>query len=789
MIRFNRKRKAARLLTFVLLAAMALSCAACGKKQENDDNKGNTKNGEQKEFVWVAEFVDANTDNSFYNAKIRGDYLYYMDYQWDEEAERSKTTLSSISVVDGSAGPQIPLTQEPGGEAEGDDQAAADNSNRSYSQFEVDEEGNLIVIEEVSHWSEDNYTQEHYLCKYNAQGEKLFEQDFSNRMDENNNWIRTFAVDGQGRAYVACDSQILLFDAEGNFGGMITLDSGVWMRGMGVGKDGKMYVSMDQSGSNMAVLREIDFEGKTLGQTYNNFVSGNSDGSLAVGVEKDFMNYDSTGLYEYDMETQTAEMLFDWLDCDIEGSYVNLVHALEDGRIMAATYNYESSKAELALLTKKPAAEVPQKTTLVIGMLTQDYAVRSAAVNFNKSSDRYHISIRSYFDYNDVTYSGETNNYAQVMSDALTRMNNDITSDNCPDLLALNGLDASKYAAKGVFEDLNAYFEKSTAVKRDDFFENILEAFTYDGVLVAIPKSFELTTVCGKASEVGAEPGWTLAEMLAYADQHPDAELFANYTKSRALQSMLEYNLSDFVDWESGKCSLDQADFVNILEFASRFPDEYVYNEDEPSYPVRIASGEVLLDATYLYDFDSIQLADAIFEGDVSFIGYPNSAGDSGTYFTMSSGLAITNKCSDKDGAWAFIENWLTSGDDRYSFGFSSNKKAFAEARAEATKIEYVLDENGEKVLDENGEPIIQGAGGGIGYGDDWSYEYHVTTEEEADRLEELIKIAKPTTGSDSQIMNIITEEAEAFFKGQRTAQDVAGNIQNRVQVYVNENM
>lgn len=791
MIRLNRKRKAARLLTFVLLAAMALSWAACGKKEQNNDNKETNKNtGEQKEFVWVPEFIEADTDNSFWNAKISGDYLYYMDWKWDEETETSSTMLSSISVLDGSAGPSISFAQEQGGETEEDgDKASDSNSNRNYSRFDLDKEGNVIVIEEVTNWSEDNYSQEYFLCKYNAQGEKQFEQDFSNRMDENSSWVRSFAVDEPGRAYVACESQILLFDAEGNFSGAVTMDSGVWMRGMGVGKDGKMYVAMDQQGSNKTVLREIDFEGKALGQTYNDFVSGNSDGGLAVGVEKDFMNYDSTGVYEYDMKTQTSELLFDWLDCDIEGSSVNLVHALEDGRIMTASYNYDSRKAELALISKKPASEVPEKITLVVGALTQDYAVRSAAVNFNKSSDRYHISIRSYFDYNDVTYNGDTNNYNEVRSEALTRMNNDITSDNCPDLLVIDGLDASKYVAKGVFEDLNAYFAKSTKVKRDDFFENILEAYTYDGVLVAVPRSFELTTVCGKASELGTEPGWTLEEMLAYADKHPDAELFGSYTKEWALQSMLQYNLSEFVDWESGKCSLDQADFVNILEFASRFPDEYKYDEDRPSLPKLIASGEVLLNREYIYDFESIQLADAIFDGDVCFIGYPNSSGESGTYFTMDSGLAITTKCSDKDGAWAFIESWLTSENDRYGLGFSSNKKTFAEARAEATKIEYLLDENGEKVLDENGEPIIQGGGGAVGYGDDWMYEYHVPTEEEVDKLEALIKIARPSTGSDSQIMDIISEEAQAFFKGQRTAQDVANNIQNRVQLYMNENM
>ena len=43
------------------------------------------------------------------------------------------------------------------------------------------------------------------------------------------------------------------------------------------------------------------------------------------------------------------------------------------------------------------------------------------------------------------------------------------------------------------------------------------------------------------------------------------------------------------------------------------------------------------------------------------------------------------------------------------------------------------------------------------------------------------------TTGND-EITNIITEEAEAFFKGQKSVADVANVIQSRVQVYVNEN-
>ena len=37
-------------------------------------------------------------------------------------------------------------------------------------------------------------------------------------------------------------------------------------------------------------------------------------------------------------------------------------------------------------------------------------------------------------------------------------------------------------------------------------------------------------------------------------------------------------------------------------------------------------------------------------------------------------------------------------------------------------------------------------------------------------------------------IINIVNEEMDAFFTGQKSAQEVAKIIQNRAQIYVNEN-
>ena len=78
--------------------------------------------------------------------------------------------------------------------------------------------------------------------------------------------------------------------------------------------------------------------------------------------------------------------------------------------------------------------------------------------------------------------------------------------------------------------------------------------------------------------------------------------------------------------------------------------------------------------------------------------------------------------------------------------------------------------------------------GGSISYQDGWTYEYHTTTKEEVDQVLALFDVAKPAASQNSEIMTIISEEAEAFFKGQKSAAEVAAIIQSRAQIYVDEN-
>ncbi len=754
-------KKATSLLLSVVLAA---SLAACGKQEAADAET-------EKEYVYVPEYISLSEEENvnFYNMVMSGNSLYYISNSYDEESMTSETKLCEYSLETRTA----------------TDKPIMFGETRSINTYAVASDGSVYTVEyEWPEGPEGSYEEKNLLCKYDAQGAMVMEQDISKilQQDEYSAYVSGISLDAEGRIYMACDEKVCLFDAQGNYQGDIAIDNG-WIQAVGTGKDGKVYMAYydynSQNGSN--AVAELDFAAKQRGTVYANFPNSNGGRGLIPGVEKDFLINDGSRVYEYDLATQTSEEILTWLDCDINGNYVEYVGPLEDGRLVAVVSDWNTGESEIACLTKTNASEVPQKEQITIGTISDDSQLQAAAVAFNKQSDTYHINIKTYYDRN----SQSENSW----NDAITRLNNDIISgSNCPDIIDVSSLNVEQLAAKGVFEDLTPYLEKSTALSKDDFFENVLECYTYDGKLVSIPSTFMLSTIVGKTSEVGEEMGWTLEDMMAYSKEHPEAQLFHGASKAMMMYYMLSYNQDAFVDWATGECKFDSDEFKQVLEFVNSFPDEYEWSEDESSPPVKIQAGEVLLNMVTIYELNTIQEYEAMFGEPVTYIGYPTSDGGSGCYISASQLYAITSKSDNKDGAWAFIENFLCTEDENgYSWGLPTIKERFEKKVEEETKVEYVLDENGEPVLDENGEPIVSNGTSSIGYGD-WEYTYHVVTEEEVAIIRELISVAQPASVSNDEIMNIINEEAEGYFQGQKSVDDVAGVIQSRVKLYVNEN-
>ena len=69
----------------------------------------------------------------------------------------------------------------------------------------------------------------------------------------------------------------------------------------------------------------------------------------------------------------------------------------------------------------------------------------------------------------------------------------------------------------------------------------------------------------------------------------------------------------------------------------------------------------------------------------------------------------------------------------------------------------------------------------------DTSADQFRVTQDDVDKVLELIDNIDITMSYDTSIMNIITEESSTFFAGQKSAEDTARIIQDRVRTYVSE--
>ena len=60
-------------------------------------------------------------------------------------------------------------------------------------------------------------------------------------------------------------------------------------------------------------------------------------------------------------------------------------------------------------------------------------------------------------------------------------------------------------------------------------------------------------------------------------------------------------------------------------------------------------------------------------------------------------------------------------------------------------------------------------------------------TTEEASEFTEFLSSLTLVGAHDESMMEIVTEEAQAFFEGQKSAQEVADIIQSRMKIYISE--
>lgn len=758
-------RQLKKMIMPALALASVMLLGGCGGKTSDGEDAAVA---EQSEYVYVPEYYELNMKNGYINKVVLlEDQLYFSSEAWNEDGSNHQMQVSRYDFEAKETKTVLELTDENmsvyGLQTSSDGQLALLVSAWDYS---YDENGDITDSStKYEIWMTDPETGEVKEKKNLTESAGLGEQDY----------ISDLVMDAEDNCYCYTSdgekSMIYVLSAQLSPICRIEITEGI--NGLFRTKEGDVYALA--WGAQGMEIRKVDRNAQALAEPLRFDRDSFYVSNAVPGAEKSFLVADDTSVYEIDAATASCETLFHWMDADVVGNNVNQFGQFSDGTFYVITNDYskDEDRYELLRLVRKNRSEVTAKKELTLGAVWVDDSVKRAVIDFNKTSEEYHISVKEYA--HDDYESG------------MIQFQADLTSGNGPDIIDFSNLNYSLYANKGVFEDLYPYMEKS-GIAKSEFLPNVLTAYEVDGKLYGMPVSFGISTIIGKQSELGDIKGWTLSEMLDFMESKKPEEIFSYNSQQNMLYALVYGNINEFIDWETGECSFNGPDFIRVLEYAAQLPEEFDYNDEEEGEATKIRKNTLYLMRTSVSSVTEMQMYNGMFGETVTYVGYPNADRVGNRIAPVGSGsLAISSKSKNKDAAWSFVQTLLSEEYQKSlcnswgSNGFPVRESALDYLFEQSMTPEYDTDENGEQVE----RPKTT-----WGYGNDFEITIYAAKQEEIDQIRSLIDsaIGRWENDTDEDLNNIISEETEPFFKGQKSAEEAANVIQNRIQVYVNEN-
>ena len=815
-------KRLGKVLCLLLSFVMVFGLTACGDKKPGSTNK---QTESSKDYVYTMEELPIQLEGTdISEVYVVGDKIYAFGQKYDFGDETMQPRMEEAMLSSGSTATAVE-------EVEGADVETTETSTEEAAT-EADETAvgteEMPVEEGMEPGEESVGTMDLIVSIFNLDGTLVntFTKTFGSDTGSNG-----MAVDNDGNIYMILSEYgkdttnpdfpkdvftLFVLDSQGNekwsvqLGEDVKQDEYYYVNQFMLDKDGniivlsskgvevygqdaaKIEIPIDETegASNLVMLNDetcgiicygeeslflktVDFETKKFSEQQT-FPFNAYSYSLFSGRGYDLFLTDSNGLYGFNLGDAAVTKIMDYVDSDIMVSNIFGICPIDDTSFIGTYYSEETGVTSCAKFTKVDPSTIKDKEILTLGCMYLDSDVRKQVVEYNKNNSEYRIKVMDYSSYNtDSDYTI-----------ASTKLNTDIVTGNMPDILLLsNDMPISSYNAKGLFADLNPFFESDPELKKEDYLPNVMDALSENDKLYQIVPGFYIFTVFGKSADVGTGSGWTFDELKQLvAEKGPEVQAFSDITRQDFMNYSMWFCNEQYINWQTGECNFTSQDFIDNLEFASQYPAEISYeNYDDEywnDYQTSFRDGRTLLMISSLSTFSDYSTAEqGTFGEAITPIGFPASD-KNGNAMNFNLNFAISSKSKNQQEAWNFIRYFLTDEyQDKMEYCLPVKISRLEELAKEAQSKPFYTDENGEKVEYDNtyylnGEEVI----------------IPPMTQEQTDKVMNFIKSVNHVMDYNTSINDIINEESEAFFTGQKTAQEVADIIQSRVQIYVNEN-
>jgi hypothetical protein len=523
------------------------------------------------------------------------------------------------------------------------------------------------------------------------------------------------------------------------------------IRGFTLGSDGKVYVVYDLFGDSYRTFA-VPYSAEKNDTSLTEIVDEKRSYSYFPGEGKYlFFGADNSYIYGYKADGD-IDMIMPVSDFDIP--YENIITGAEiNGEKRTSFYqDYDTGEIIRYDFTLK----IPKKDDRTVLKLSVNYAdgqVINTVSAFNRISTKYRVEIDE---------TGDRDNPLFAAFDKA------ILDDSLGDIIIAPEYANVNYTEKGIYCDLYEFMDNDESFNREMFLPHILEALETDGKLLRLWSSFGIETYL--ASDTALPPTYdNISKIFA---ENPEKIILSVYPNDAAavFTALLQKNAGYFSEPEN----LDSAVMRKALEFSKNYAEKPISEED---YYTRFAKGKGYYKSERINDIGGFIAATEIEPAGERYsvpVGNPIPSGEP-KIFLYGNDIAINNESENKAGAWEFIKFYVGYR-EQFFVGFPVLAKDYTimaeEAAAETVRLKA---KNGE---DYSSHSVSTGY---------MSAKVRLPVREDFDAVLALIPGAVVPDNTDKDLLVIITEEAEPYFKGKKSIDETLKVIKNRAGNYIAE--
>ena len=636
--------------------------------------------------------------------------------------------------------------------------------NSNIRKIRTADNGDLWIL--VSQYSDETQKEIFFIVNTDT------DLNIKKRINTEYEYIEDYIVDVKGRiaAYDSTAKEIVLCDSKGMKMFSKETSYGVYFFESGDG----YYCADVRNETGKTVIYKIDFDS-------NNLKEINILDYTLEGVSDGYGKYDACfvfadGIYGYILNENRIEEIINWVDSDLD--YQPDISTVIDSDTIVSryfSYNAENSDTRLSVIRRvddDTLKKIQERKVLTVaaGSLIND--MRTLITDFNKNNDNYRIHVDDYSKYAQSELSF-------FYSSGLSALEHEVVKGNVPDMLIFGAdFDMNRYIGFNAFADIDELLS-GTDFKREEYFENVLDAYRVNGKQYAIPLSYKLLCLTGKKETIGDRTGFSVNE---FADFNGGKNIFYGEPYYYLTDLMINANINEFIDTEKFTCSFNNEKFIKLLQIIKNngiTTEEYnnlvnSENEESKKYYARIADDVCMLMPLTVSSFSdfSYDVQYQFGTEEAAYTGLP-SDNHNGVIINPDMTAAVFASSRNKEGAAEFLKTLLSDNVQYkscqlrdYMWAFPVKKSAYDQLfEKERSNLANTSSDDchGKQIKVKNPDTNT------------------------LETINSLIASASKTSFLDSAVRKIINEQTDLYFTGNQSVEETAKNIQNKVSMYLKE--